>query len=889
VAKAVINPEADLPSRPGDVPLSLEQLAVLGIFASLKKAPSFNKFPGTYILRHYAAGDAICRQGETGGTAFYLLTPADVEALRKQTAVGEKQSTGQANEPLRRDCERILKQMRAAGAAGAVEGESPIQLATARLLLDKASQAAPRRSIWPWANKTSPGEASGQSTPAFIANDGPADIDYATKRAPMYAGEVFGEMSCLSRQPRSATVVAEAECLVLEFLRNILDQMRKDPECKKATEKKYRERVLENHLRQLSIFSLLSEEEFAEIRKQVELVEVPPGGVIWDEGDASDSLLVVRNGSVQVVQNFPWRVTPQMVTDWKALASALGGPDAKAGGIEKLRTSLPKPLQEKLAAVSGEIPEELRPEIVQSLDELAKTDVLLSAKEVQAEMATATFARETAGYPPKVKAWSGLQIRRGNRVLYHLLLPGAVAPAEPIGITKVLRYVSRGETLGEMGLVLKQARSATCVAYSHYELDREATAVELVRVPGTVVTEMAAKSPRMRAEMEKITAARHKSEPSVKDSSISALSQSRRAEELGLLQGQNLMLIDLDRCTRCGDCVEACIATHDDGYSRLFLDGPRYGKYLIPSSCRRCRDPVCMIGCPVGSIQQGSDGEIQIREWCIGCSQCAEQCPYDSIQMHALGIVPDGMFGWRWTQEIDPDDKKWNTLGYDDRTWQAGTTPFAWNLGMQMAARDASPDGYAGLATRRFYFRVKFRIDPQQNAQERKYQVFATAQGNGLSIYVNGEPLELSQDAPQKKRSQFMAIFPGEDCNLPEGKPSSNGVAATKPEKVLAGVGEQTPVAKPKKPSNCIELRSGDNVLAASVMAPSDFDATLLDIRLDALPPEAATVEEKLVTERAVVCDQCSSLSGDRHACVYACPHEAALRVDTWVNFPDGS
>ena len=35
------------------------------------------------------------------------------------------------------------------------------------------------------------------------------------------------------------------------------------------------------------------------------------------------------------------------------------------------------------------------------------------------------------------------------------------------------------------------------------------------------------------------------------------------------------MLIDLDRCTRCDECVRACANTHDDGHSRLFLVGPR--------------------------------------------------------------------------------------------------------------------------------------------------------------------------------------------------------------------------------------------------------------------------------------------------------------------------
>jgi Fe-S-cluster-containing hydrogenase component 2 len=107
-------------------------------------------------------------------------------------------------------------------------------------------------------------------------------------------------------------------------------------------------------------------------------------------------------------------------------------------------------------------------------------------------------------------------------------------------------------------------------------------------------------------------------------------------EELGLVQGQRLMLIDLDRCTRCGECVKACVAVHDDGHSRLFLDGPRFGDYLAPISCRKCLDPVCMIGCPVGAIHRGDVGEIRIRDWCIGCSLCERQCPYGSIQMSEL-------------------------------------------------------------------------------------------------------------------------------------------------------------------------------------------------------------------------------------------------------------
>ena len=49
-----------------------------------------------------------------------------------------------------------------------------------------------------------------------------------------------------------------------------------------------------------------------------------------------------------------------------------------------------------------------------------------------------------------------------------------------------------------------------------------------------------------------------------------------------------------------------------------------------------------MIGCPVGSIHRGDNGEIVIEDWCIGCSLCADQCPYGSIQMHDIGIIPAG-------------------------------------------------------------------------------------------------------------------------------------------------------------------------------------------------------------------------------------------------------
>ena len=116
----------------------------------------------------------------------------------------------------------------------------------------------------------------------------------------------------------------------------------------------------------------------------------------------------------------------------------------------------------------------------------------------------------------------------------------------------------------------------------------------------------------------------------------SATPLAKESERLGLIEGQRLMLIDMERCTMCGECVRGCVDSHADGRSRLFLVGPRFDKYMVPMTCRSCLDPVCMIDCPVRSIQRGDNREIVIKDWCIGCQKCAKNCPYDAIKMHDL-------------------------------------------------------------------------------------------------------------------------------------------------------------------------------------------------------------------------------------------------------------
>ncbi|TWT61339.1 cyclic nucleotide-binding domain-containing protein [Rubinisphaera italica] len=104
--------------------------------------------------------------------------------------------------------------------------------------------------------------------------------------------------------------------------------------------------------------------------------------------------------------------------------------------------------------------------------------------------------------------------------------------------------------------------------------------------------------------------------------------------ERRFVNGSATMVIDLDRCTRCDDCVRACAATHDQN-PRFLRQGPVHDKYMIANACMHCADPVCMIQCPTGAIHRNSlAGEVIVNDLtCIGCGACANNCPYDAIRM----------------------------------------------------------------------------------------------------------------------------------------------------------------------------------------------------------------------------------------------------------------
>ena len=689
MAKIVTNipPEFEQVAAPiglDDELLTAKELEALSIFVSLKKGPTFEKFPGFTLLRKCHPGRVLCEQGNAGATAFSILTTHDVVDLRRiQLKSIRLELEARAESKSREDMHPQFARLTQAELIKretecldeietlfpkALELEQPENKDNAAMrrrasahLLVNLEGSGKRGSLWQRATRWLTGHRRSRmrALPKSIAIDG-ADVNAKTKIGGLYEGDLFGEMSCLNRAPRSATVIADDECYMLEMLRNVLDMLHKDPVYKERMDGIYRKRVLEGHIRRLSIFEELSDAEYLKLQDAIELIEVPTGDLVFEEFDPADAFYVIRSGLVKVVAN-AWtqvRATEFLnAPQWSGLADEILFPagDELTG---KVVAALPASIRQaaggiasaKLASGSDQsaLLAGLNEFIVQGALHLqfgkTTTDVALAVK-------GPTLLLAMSHFPDHPKDWSELERRTFHRLILEQVFANMPERGATAGPRRTLSYLGRGDFFGEVGVMKKEPRSATVYAYDHPDgganmripdsrTGAVPSRVELVKISKAAFQELLASSLNVHQRVEKVIAERQqKADVHTKSdipAFISTQAQSAAFEQLGLIQGQQLMLIDLDRCTRCNQCVDACVASHDDGRTRLYLDGPRFENFLVPISCRSCLDPVCMIGCPVGSINRGEKGEIVIEDWCIGCGVCADQCPYGSILMNPL-------------------------------------------------------------------------------------------------------------------------------------------------------------------------------------------------------------------------------------------------------------
>jgi CRP-like cAMP-binding protein/Fe-S-cluster-containing hydrogenase component 2 len=183
-------------------------------------------------------------------------------------------------------------------------------------------------------------------------------------------------------------------------------------------------------------------------------------------------------------------------------------------------------------------------------------------------------------------------------------------------------YLRKGDYAGEIGLLLDQPWPFTLTALEH---------VELVRIGREDFNRALEVSPSIRDELWTTVIARLK-ERGFALRNPRAVESLALAMDTGLIHGESVLLIDLNTCTKCDDCVRACAATHD-GTPRFVREGIRVAHYSVPTACYQCSDPVCMIGCPTGAISRPL-GTLQVlinKDTCIGCHRCVNGCPWHNI------------------------------------------------------------------------------------------------------------------------------------------------------------------------------------------------------------------------------------------------------------------
>lgn len=227
----------------------------------------------------------------------------------------------------------------------------------------------------------------------------------------------------------------------------------------------------------------------------------------------------------------------------------------------------------------------------------------------------------------------------------YLLRSGFVRLIQTVGEGEAgVSYLSKGMSLGEVELLVDGVDNWESTAVS-------VEFVELVKIPAEAMESLLDNFPEVAERLWRSCATRIR-EVGFSKRHVAHAEFTQVALDMGLVQGSSILAIDLNSCTRCDDCVRACADTHD-GRSRFVREGEKYDNLLIPRSCYHCRDPVCLVGCPTGAIHRaGVDDVVEIEDKiCIGCSTCANNCPYDAIVMHDTAtvwpedMVPTGLRG----------------------------------------------------------------------------------------------------------------------------------------------------------------------------------------------------------------------------------------------------
>jgi len=401
------------------------------------------------------------------------------------------------------------------------------------------------------------------------------------------------------------------------------------------------EQWLEMLRSRVAILADLSPLQMREFMLDSEVRFHPAGSVVFERGDVGSSLFGIASGSVLVEIS---AADPSL-----AVTIPAGSIFGEVGLISGRRRGATVRAAEDSILV--EVPRMAALKLMSAVPAAKQAITRISIERQLLQMfgsgLTADDLAEVTGSAEVVTVKAGEAIieegAEGRDIF--VIRQGSMVVEKRIGGKPIfLSYLPAGSYVGEMALLEGGRRTATV---------RAAIKSEVIRIDGEAFRRLLDRQPDLLARARRDMAARHQLNEYIearKDSFGGAVdlysSVAGFLVDNGIGEATDVLLIDETLCVGCDNCERACADSHE-GLSRLDREaGKTYAHLHVPTSCRHCEHPHCMVDCPPNAIHRGPDGEVYIDETCIGCGNCQRNCPYGVIRMEKVPPRKPPLLAW---------------------------------------------------------------------------------------------------------------------------------------------------------------------------------------------------------------------------------------------------
>jgi CRP-like cAMP-binding protein/Fe-S-cluster-containing hydrogenase component 2/thioredoxin reductase len=381
--------------------------------------------------------------------------------------------------------------------------------------------------------------------------------------------------------------------------------------------------VLEMIQSNVPLFSQMTRLQLREFMLESDMHQPKKGSIIFKKGDYTSTFFSIVRGSVGI---------ELMGKDGKPFILKLGQGNyfGEMGLISGRRRTATIYAGDDCVLI--ETPRKAMLKLIASVDSVRRTiDETFVRRAVSTNLAPQLDSEDldiliAAGIQARSLARGDLIYKEGDPSdgLY-LIRRGSVAMSRMLhGKDVVLTYLSAGHYFGEQDLVNNSMRA---------ESARATVLTEVLVLNGDAVKTVLVRNEAWRKAMQA------KIGNEVKASVFREGKAQRNNDLISFLMAQgmgdatNALVIDESLCVQCDNCETACADTHG-GIPRLDRDaGPTFQNFHLPHSCRHCEQPHCMKDCPPDAIRRNEAGEVMISDSCIGCGNCAKNCPYNAIEL----------------------------------------------------------------------------------------------------------------------------------------------------------------------------------------------------------------------------------------------------------------